>query len=231
MVGTVACAAVSIVIARIMNQGAIMDFKDILEKRRAVNHFDPDRDVDETLLRAVVESAVKAPSSYNLQPWKLKALRDPGQKAELRKLAFDQPKVTEAPVVLMVLADRDGWKDGNATLESVFKDFVAAGKMQPDQKDWFLGVTQGLYGRDDEAAQAFANKNAGLFAMSFMYTASSHGLETHPMDGFDHDGVKQAFGIPDNYWVPMLIAVGYLKPGVTLHPKPWRQSYEDMMLD
>jgi len=26
-------------------------------------------------------------------------------------------------------------------------------------------------------------------------------LDTHPMDGFDHDGVKKAFDIPDNYWV------------------------------
>ncbi|WP_147820134.1 nitroreductase family protein [Salidesulfovibrio onnuriiensis] len=207
-----------------------MDFKDILEKRRAINYFDPDRDVDETLLRAVVESAAKAPSSYNLQPWKLKVLRDPARKAELRALAFDQPKITEAPVVLMLLADRDGWKGGNATLESVFRDFVKSGKMQADQKEWFEGVTQGLYGRDAEAVQAFANKNAGLFAMSLMYAASHHGLETHPMDGFDHDGVRRAFGIPDNYWIPMLIAVGHLKPGVTLHPRNWRQSYDDMVL-
>jgi len=24
------------------------------------------------------------------------------------------------------------------------------------------------------------------------------------MDGFDHDGVKKAFDIPDNYWVQLL---------------------------
>jgi len=30
------------------------------------------------------------------------------------------------------------------------------------------------------------------------------GLDTHPMDGFDHDGVKKAFDIPDNYWVLLL---------------------------
>ena len=174
-----------------------MEFNDILIKRRAINHFDPNKGVDEALLKAIIEDGAKAPSSYNLQPYKLKVFRDPDEKAALRKLAFDQPKVTEAPVVLMVLADRDGWKEGNETLEKVFTGFVDAGGMQPDQKEWFVGTTAGLYGQSDESAQAFANKNAGLFAMSLMYAASHHGLHTHPMDGFDHAAVKMEFNIPD----------------------------------
>lgn len=91
--------------------------------------------------------------------------------------------------------------------------------MQPDQRDWFLGATTGLYGKDSKTAQAFANKNAGLFAMSLMYSASEQSLETHPMDGFNHDGVKKEFNIPDNFWIPMLITVSYLKPRVNIHPK------------
>ncbi|SDL34241.1 Nitroreductase [Maridesulfovibrio ferrireducens] len=207
-----------------------MNFKDILIKRRAINFFDPDRDVEESLLKTVIENAANAPSSYNLQPWKLMVLRDHGRKTSLQALAFNQPKVTEAPVILIVLADRDGWKAGNSSFESVFKDNVDSGKMQQEHKDSFSGTTQTLYGQTSESSQAFANKNAGLFAMSLMYSATEQGLETHPMDGFDHDGVKKEFNIPDNYWIPMLIAVGYLKPGVKVHPKAWRQSYEEMIL-
>lgn len=208
-----------------------MDFRDILEKRRAINYFDPYKGVNKSLLKAIVEDGVKAPSSYNLQPYKLKVLWDSEQKAALRKLAFDQPKVTEAPVVLMVLADCEGWKEGNETHGKVFQGHVAGGGIQPEQAEWFNGVTAGLYGGSAETALAFANKNAGLFAMSLMYAASHHGLHTHPMDGFDHDGVKKEFDIPDQYWIPMLIAVGYLKPGVEVHPKGWRQSYDEVVLD
>ena len=208
-----------------------MDFNDILIKRRAINYFDPDRNVDEAILRAVVEDGVKAPSSYNLQPYKLKVFRNSDEKMALRKLAFDQPKVSEAPVVLAVLADREGWKEGNATLEKVFEGHVAGGGMQPEQKEWFVGTTAGLYGASEQSIQAFANKNAGLFAMSLMYAASAHGLHSHPMDGFDHDGVMKEFDIPDQYWIPMLIAVGYAKPGLDIHPKGWRQSYDDVVID
>lgn len=202
-----------------------MDFKQILTNRRAINFFDPDKDVDDATLRQIIEEAAMAPSSFNLQPWKVVIFRNSEQKQTLRKLAADQPKVTEAPVVLMILGDRDGFKEGNGTFEGLF-----ANAFKPEQRDWFVNTTKGLYGTSEAFTQAFANKNAGLFAMSLMYAASDKGLHTHPMDGFDHDGAKKAFDIPDNYWIPMLIAVGHAKPGLEIHPKGWRQSYEDMVL-
>ncbi len=203
-----------------------MDFNEILVKRRAINFFDPERDVPEDLLRQVIEDAAKAPSSFNLQPWKLMVLRDPERKAALRAAASDQPKITEAPVVLIVMGDRDGWKEGNDTLEKHFKH-----NLLPEQREWFISATLGLYGRNSDTTQAFANKNAGLFAMSLMYAATNRGLQTHPMDGFDHDAVRKEFAIPDNYWVSMLIAVGHLKPGVEIAPKQWRQSVDEIILD
>lgn len=203
-----------------------MDFKEILEKRRAINFFDPEQDVTETQLHSIIREAANAPSSFNLQPWKLKVVRSPEKKATLRKLAFDQPKITEAPVVLIVLADREGWQEGCDTLEKHFSN-----AMQPDQRDWFINTTKALYGGSDESSQAFANKNAGLFAMSLMYAASAQGLDTHPMDGFDLDGVRKAFDIPARYWIPMLIAVGKRTVDLDLPPKAWRQSIDEMILD
>jgi len=202
-----------------------MEFKNILTNRRAINFFDPDRDVDDAILRQIIEEAAMSPSSFNLQPWKVVIFRDAQKKQALRKLASDQPKVSEAPVVLMILGDRDGWKEGNETFETLFST-----TMLPEQRDWFVNATKALYGTSELSSQAFANKNAGLFAMSLMYAASDKGLHTHPMDGFDHDGVKKAFDIPDNYWVSMLIAVGHAKPGLEIHPKAWRQSFDEMVL-
>ncbi|MBW2113102.1 MAG: nitroreductase family protein [Deltaproteobacteria bacterium] len=90
-----------------------MDFKEVINGRRAVNFFDTDKDVSDEVIRELVETAAKAPSSFNLQPWSLIVLRDQEEKMRLRKLAMNQPKVSEAPVVFIVLGDRDAWKKGH----------------------------------------------------------------------------------------------------------------------
>ena len=49
------------------------------------------------------------------------------EKLKLRQLAWDQPKVSEAPVVFIVLADRDAWKAGHPFVEKNFEEMVRAG--------------------------------------------------------------------------------------------------------
>lgn len=207
-----------------------MDFKEITEQRRSINFFDPDRDVSEETLIDMVDMAANTPSSFNLQPWNLMVLREPQAKEKLRKLAWDQPKVTEAPVVLIVLADQKGWSEGHPVFEKNWNQMLDSGSMTKDQRGWFLEATQSLYNWSPEANLAFAAKNTGFFAMSLMYAATEMGLETHPMDGFDHEAVKKAFNIPDNYWIPLLLAVGYKKPDVELHPPKWRKAVKEIIV-
>jgi nitroreductase len=207
-----------------------MNFQEISKNRRSINFFNPDKDVSENLLREMVEIAANTPSSFNLQPWNLMALRNVEEKEKLKSLAWDQPKVTEAPVVLIVLADKKGWEEGNPVFEKNWEDMLKSGSMQPEQRDWFLNATNSLYNWSTDANLAFAAKNTGFFAMSLMYAATSLGLETHPMDGFDHEAVRKEFKIPDNYWIPLLLAVGYKKSGLELHPGKWRKTYNEIVV-
>lgn len=206
-----------------------MTFENIAKKRRSINFFDPKRTVPENVLKQLVEHAALTPSSFNLQPWNLLVLKEAEEKEKLKKLAWDQPKVVEAPVVFVVLADRNGWQENHPVLETVWKEFVKTGAMQEEQREWFLSATSSLYNWGQGANLAFAAKNAGFFAMSLMYAATGLGLESHPMDGFDHEAVKKAFNIPDHFWVPVLIAVGYPSPDLELHPPKWRKSYDEIV--
>ena len=206
-----------------------MTFEELIQQRRAINFFDPDKEVPLDLLKTMVDLAAQTPSSFNLQPWNLMVFRDPEEKERLKSLAWDQPKVTEAPVVLAVLADMTGWQKGHPVFEKTWEQMLASGAMAQEQREWFESATASLYNWSPDANLAFAAKNAGFFAMSLMYAAKSLGLDTHPMDGFDHEGVRKAFKIPDRFWVPLLLAVGYRKPDLELHPPKWRKSYEEMV--
>jgi len=205
-----------------------MDFQDVMRSRRAVNFFDPDRDVPQEDLDKILETATRAPSSFNLQPWKVAVLREPAQKAKLRVLAWDQPKVTEAPVILMFLADTEAWKLYSPSFERQFSYLVETGHFKPEDREAFVASVRSLYGETPEKSLAFAVKNTAFFAMTVMYAAADLGYVTHPMDGFDHDGVRKAFSIPDTFWIPLLMAVGHLKPGVAVAPPKWRFDTDDI---
>ena len=207
-----------------------MDFIDVMNNRRAVNFFDPDKDVSDKTLKAMIQTAAKAPSSFNLQPWSLIILRAQEEKTRLQSLAWNQPKVSEAPVTLIVLADRDGWKEGHRFVEKNFQEMIKAKAMTEDQRQWFADARTSLYGGTGEKQLAFACKNTGFFAMSLMLAAKNLGLDTHPMDGFDHDAVRREFNIPDNYWIPLLLAVGYFKKDMELAPPKWRKAVEEIVV-
>jgi nitroreductase len=65
--------------------------------------------------------------------------------------------------------------------------------------------------------------------MNLMLAAKGLGLETHPMDGFDEGCIKKEFNIPDDKIIPMLVAVGYLKSGITLLPRPFRRELAEFV--
>lgn len=205
-------------------------FKQMLQNRRAINFFDPERAVPDALLRELVEDATHSPSSFNLQPWNIMVLRDKEEKMRLQKLAMNQPKVSEAPVTLIVLADTKAWTKDNDAFNIVLNHKLSDGELKEDKIDWFHGVCGSLYGKSRDSELAFAVKNTAFFAMSLMYAATAKGIQTHPMDGFDHDGVKKEFNIPDNYWIPLLMSVGYHAQNAEILPVKKRKSYDELVI-
>ena len=208
-----------------------MEFKEVMKQRRAVNFFDPTKDITNAQLKEIIETASLAPSGFNLQPWQIIIVKDKAKKEILKKVAWNQPKITEAPVVLIVLGDMEGWKKGNAGFEKDFAESVKAGIMKQEQYDWFINATNSLYGVSSERQLAFACKNAGFFAMSLMLAAKDAGLDSHPMDGFDIEGVRKAFNIPDQYWIPLLLAIGHFDKTKTIFPPKWRKSYNEIVVN
>lgn len=195
----------------------------LFTERRSINFFDPAKDVPEEKIREIVELAVLAPSAFNLQPWKLIAVRTPEAKKKLRSVAFDQPKIEEAPWTFIVLADKEGYGADNPEWAAKLQAFGPAAAEQVEGYKQFAGM---LYGTSDFRKYKFAESNAGLLAMSLMYAAQEFGVESHAMSGMDFDGVKAAFGIADRYEVSMLISFGYLAPDKELYPRMARFGFD-----
>jgi nitroreductase len=201
-----------------------MDIEKVFNERRSAHTFEPAENLDESMIRKIYDLAKLAPSSFNLQPWKIVLVSQEGNKQRLRKCAMDQPKVTEASHVAIVLGDCKAYED----MDGILDDFVAWGYFPEPVKPIMKSAGYNLYHGDNE--RAFASRNAGLFAMAFMMAAHALGVHTHPMDGMDTAAVRKEFNIPERYEIVMLIGMGERPEDAEIKPRLPRKGFDDVVI-
>ena len=199
-----------------------METINTLKERRSINFFDPDKTIPEDKINEIIELASLAPSGLNLQPWEVIVVNDPRRKEILKKCSFDQPKVAEASATLIIIANPNAVEEN---VDSVLKSWVELGYINQDSVESMRKMPFKNYGdKDSLPRKLFAVKNTSFFAMSLMIAAKGLGFETHPMDGFSEADIKANFNIPEDRIIPLLITLGYPKPGLKLLPRAWRRE-------
>ncbi|PYS48715.1 MAG: nitroreductase family protein [Acidobacteria bacterium] len=175
----------------------------VLLDRRASMHF-TNEEVPEEYLNAILSLAGQAPSGYNLQPWRFVVVRDEENRKRLQKVAFNQPKIAEAPVVIICLGMKDEWKE---RADEVFLEGAKRGAGKVDAweqaRDGALQFITGMQKMD-----VWVHRHAMIAFTTLMLVAESYGFDTGPMEGFDPAGVKREFDIPDEAEVCAMIAIG-----------------------
>ena len=185
-----------------------------IRERRATPHFDstPIPDAD---LKQIVRAGLEAPSAYNLQPWRFVVVRDPEMRKRLREAAMGQPKVEEAPVVIVACGDPLGWKNGD--LEAMLQMGAEHGHSAAGHEGVRNAVHGLLAGKGGEAAgisgntHAWVNRQVMIAFTTLMWMAECLGYDTAPMEGFFEDKVKQVLNIPSEVRVVALLAIGKRK--------------------
>jgi nitroreductase len=84
--------------------GVVNDVLSLQLAHRSVRKFGS-REVTDDELTALIAAAQSAPTSSNLQPWSVVAVRDPERKARLAVLAGNQAFIEQAPLFLVWVAD------------------------------------------------------------------------------------------------------------------------------
>lgn len=201
-----------------------MDTVALLNERRSVNHFDSTKQIEDSLLKKIVDLAVMAPSAFNLQPWRIIAVKSVEAKKKLRALSNDQEKVTEASVAMVIIGNREGYSDSNPVWAEMLQSVGGNSDMVNGAKQ----AAAWLYGTSEERKIKFAESNAGLLAMSLMVSAQEHGVDSHAMSGIDFDGIHREFGLAAGESVVMLVCLGYFDKSKKLYPRRPRRSFDEM---
>lgn len=201
-----------------------METKKLFEERRSVNSFNPDKKFNRETLKEIINLATLAPSAFNLQPWRIIVTESEDAKENLMKLAFNQPKVKEAAYTLIIVGNKDGWKETNPVWEEMLQSVGGNTEMVNGAKQ----TAAFLYGSDEIRSLKFAESNASLLAMAIMIAAKEYGIDSHPMSGMDFEGIHKEFGLAENETVVMLVTLGYHDETKDLYPRRPRRGFEEI---
>ncbi len=127
-----------------------------------------------------------------------------------------QPKVEEAPVVIVACADLEGWRNGD--LDEIIRlaqqhgygDEARYASMRKNIAGFF-GSTPGTAGGLAPDFAVWANRQTMIAFTTMMWMAEVLGYDTAPMEGFYEDQVKATLGIPAHVRVVALLAIGRRK--------------------
>lgn len=101
----------------------LMDVDTAILNRRSIRNYKVDKSVPNETVAEILDIARFAPSSGNLQNWKVILVADPGRKEELANAALKQKWITTCPVLLVICNNSADvkrlYKDRGETLYSI----------------------------------------------------------------------------------------------------------------
>lgn len=177
---------------------------ELIRRRYSAEDFQPGVELDESLIRQLVEDATWAPSSFNIQHWRFIAVRRAEDKQRLMQAAFNQEQVGRSAVTFIIVGDTQGAEKLPEIMElAIERGAIAEGKAAAWSR-----MARELYA-DPQLARDEALRSGSLAAMTMMLAAEARGLAAGALAGFDPEAVKRAFDIDDRHVPVMLLAVGY----------------------
>ena len=176
-----------------------MNVTETIEARRSVKHYDPDHVMPETDLAELIRLTKLAPSSFNMQNYRILVVRDSEIRQQIRAAAWDQPQVTDASVLFIMCAD----------LSAHLADPADYWSHAPEEVQNILGpMIKPFYEGNDTLIRDEAMRSAALAGMTLMLAAKDMGYDSCPMIGFDAAKVAELINLPENYAIGFMIPVG-----------------------
>ncbi|MEO0414477.1 MAG: nitroreductase family protein [Verrucomicrobiota bacterium] len=170
-----------------------------IEARRSVKHYDPEHVMPEADLEQLIRLTKLAPSSFNMQNYRLVAVRDPEVRKALRAVAWDQAQVTDASVLFIMCAD----------LKAHEADYSEYWGHAPQEVQDIIGpMLKPFYDGKDQLIRDEAMRSTGLAGMTLMLAARDLGYDSCPMVGFDPDEVAKIIKLPEDHVLSFMISVG-----------------------
>ncbi len=176
-----------------------MKTKDAITNRRSIKAFDPNHQIPDAIANELISLAMLSPTAFNIQHWRFVIVSDANIRKEIREVAWEQPQVTDASLLIILCADLKAWE------KRPERYWVNA----PAEAQEYILPAMDAYYRDNEQTQRDeVMRSCGIAAQTLMLAAKSMDYDSCPMDGFYFDAVARLIKLPDDHVIAMFVAIG-----------------------
>lgn len=176
-----------------------MNTTECINTRRSVKHYDPDHIMPEEDLAELIRLTKLAPSSFNMQNYRLVVIRDKELRSKIRAAAWDQAHVTDASVLFLMCADLSAHQADPT---------IYWGHAPQEVQDLLGPMIKPFYEGNDQLIRDEGIRSASLAGMTLMLAARAMGYDSCPMIGFDAAAVAKLINLPSDHIIGFMIPVG-----------------------
>ena len=176
-----------------------MNVSSAIETRRSVKHYDPTHRMTDAEIEKLMSLALLAPTAFNIQNWRFVLIQDPELRKQVRAVSWDQAQVTDASLLVVLVADLNAWQREPARY---WKDAPQA------VQDFLVPAIDQYYRGKPQVQRDEGMRSCGMAAMTLMLAAREMGYDSCPMDGFDFDAVARLLNLPEDHTPAMYVAIG-----------------------
>lgn len=200
-----------------------MDFGTIVESRYACKKFDGQK-IPEKSVQQLSEWVRLAPSSYNLQPWKIKIIVDAETRQKLVPVSGNnESQLTTCSHLLVFCAETD-WKG----LLERFEQLLKKNKWLPGQIQATIEKRRRfLSAKTAEERLHWAQLQVYLALGNALNGSKELGFASCPIGSFDADNYARILQLPSHLVPTIVVPIGF--PADSPKPKT-RFSREEILL-
>jgi nitroreductase len=170
-----------------------------IETRRSIKHYDPTHRMSDSEVERLMSLAMLTPTAFNIQNWRFVLVQDPELRKQLRAASWDQAQVTDASLLVVLVADLNAWQ----------REPARYWKNAPQEvQDLLVPAIDQYYRSKPQVQRDEGMRSCGMAAMTLMLAAKEMGYDSCPMDGFDFDTVAKLLNLPPDHTPAMYVAIG-----------------------
>ncbi len=180
-----------------------MSLVPLLRKRFCAKEFTSEK-IPEEKINSIIEAIRLSPSSYNLQPWRIKIIKDQETKEKLFPASYNQKQITTCSHLLIFLTSLDI----DEILGKLKKARLEAGTPEEQVDAYLSRLKASLEKKSPLELRMYLEEQTYIALGIAMLEAASLDIDSCAMGGFIEEEYKKILNIPEKYAVSVLLPLG-----------------------